>query len=229
MPWNKYLTYKHGNENARERHLLNVYADPEFIEEVERLLGKDGSGFLTSSFEGVAKRYSITLEEVMHYVSGLSSVLPVHRDKPFFVNWDEYDDKGYLTLTLDVDIKEKDFRELWKLISHKQKQRHGGKQSRNKKYDDDKLVYAIFKELQKNPKLKFPAIFELYRNGEMTYYKDKPTNWLSSAKDLREYYNDHKPSSKPPARSAAAKRFDVLNDQAIRRYARKHKHKSDKS
>jgi hypothetical protein len=230
MPWNKYLTYKHGKESVRERHLLNVYADPEFIEEVAQLIGEDGSKLLGAYFEDIAKKYCITEDEVMHYVAGLTSILPVPRDKPFFINLDDYDNsKGYLTITVDADIQEKDFRAIWTLISHKQKQGRTGKQSRNRPYDDDKLVYAVFKELQKNPKLKFPQIFDLYRNGELTYYKGGTTNWLSSAKDLREYYNDYKPSTKPPVRSAAAKRFDVLSDQAIRKYAKTHKPKPNKN
>jgi hypothetical protein len=117
---------------------------------------------------------------------------------------------------------------VWKLISRKQKQRRTGKQTRNRPYDDDRLVYAIFKELQKNPKLKFPAIFDLYRNGELEYYKGGTTNWLSSAKDMREYYKEYEPSSQPPASSNAAKRFEQLRDQSARRYIRKHKPKSDK-
>jgi len=229
MAWDKALTYKHGDENVRERHLLNVYADPEFKAEVELLIGGDGSNLMTAHFDTLAQKYCVTEDEVMHYVSGLTAVLPTPKERPFFINLDEYDDKDYFTVTVDADIKEKDFREVWKLISRKQKQRQGGKQTRNRPYDDDRLVYAIFKELQKTPKPKFPTIFDLYRNGELEYYKGGTTNWLSSAKDLREYYNDYKPSNQPPARSAAAKRFDQLRDQSTRKYIKKQKPKPDKN
>jgi hypothetical protein len=231
MAWDKYVIYKYGLENVRQRHLMNVYADPEFIAEVELLIGEDGSKLLSASFKETTAKYCITDDELMHYVAGLTAVLPTPADKPFFVNMDEYDsDKGYFSVTFDVDtIKDKDFQEIWNMITRKQQQRSSGKQRRNRKYDDDKLVYAIFKELQNNPKLKFPAIFELYQTGLLRYYKDGTTNWLSSAKDLREYYNSYKPSTKPPSRSAAAKRFYILSDQAIRKYAKAHRPKPDKT
>jgi hypothetical protein len=50
MAWDKTLTYNHDSESTRELHVLNAYADPEFIKDIERVAGRDGSKLFADFF-----------------------------------------------------------------------------------------------------------------------------------------------------------------------------------
>jgi hypothetical protein len=212
MPWDKTLTYNHGNESTRELHVLNVYADPDFIADIERIAGKDGSKLFADLFAKpndlaeIAEEYLLTLDEIMHFIVGVRGAMPLPRDLPFRINWDDYDNEDYLTVTFDGNIKKKDFDEVWNLISRKQKSKRVGKQSRNKPLVDDKLVYAVFKQLQKRPKPTFAEIHGLYDTQKLSLYDKKP----------------RKPQPPVVTESAVTQRFDELRLEEAKRWRKDH-------
>ncbi len=234
MPWDKTLTYNHGSESTRELHVLNAYADPDFIKDVERLAGEDGSKLFTNIFtraaagessqnlEDIAEKYLLTLDEVMHFVIGVRGVMPLPRELPFRINWDDYDNEEYLTVTFDGNIKKKDFDEVWKLIKRKQKAKRVGKQSRNKPLVDDKLVYAVFKQLQKTPRPTFKEIHDSYDTQKLPLYDKKPRKQFDDEQKLENYYNKHKPQPPVVSESAVAKRFDELRLEETKQWRKDH-------
>jgi hypothetical protein len=233
MAWNKTLTYNHDSETKRELHVLNAYADPDFIEDVERVAGKDGAKLFADFFgnhtdsnsadkstphsiEDIAQKYLLTLDEVMHFIIGARGIMSLPRNLPFRINWDEYDAKDYFTVTLSSDIKKKDLIAIWTLLSNKQKAKRVGKATKNKALEDDRLVYAIFKQLQKTPPPKFREILDLYKECKLPLYDKRPSKRYDDVQKLENYYNKHKPLPPIKAESAVAQRFDELRLEEIK-------------
>lgn len=228
MAWDKTLTYNHDNESTRELHVLNAYSDPDFIKDIERVAGKDGSKLFANFFAkpsalaDIAQKYLLTVDEVMHFIVGVRGVMPLPRDLPFRINWDDYDNEDYLTVTFDNNIKKKDFDEVWKLIKRKQKAKRVGKESRNKPLVDDKLVYAVFKQLQKSPKPTFTDIHDLYDTRKLPLYDKKPRKQFDDVQKLENYYNRHKPQPPAMTESAVAERFDELRLEEAKQWRKDH-------
>jgi len=207
MAWDKTLNYKYDDETTRELHVLNVYSDPNFIadlslvaiagDELDKILLQGLKtvkvdpdlieGRLT--MQDVASKYYLSLDEVVHFAAG--RITPLPRDKPFAVNWDEYDDKDAFAVTLATDIKKEDFMQLWKLVKRKQTIKHAGKKSKRKPTENDKLIYAIFKARQR--KQTFSKIFSDYQVGKLEGYSGS-TNQLKSDDSLERYYRKYQPT-----------------------------------
>lgn len=228
MAWDKTLTYNHDSESTRELHVLNAYADPEFIQDVERVAGEDGSKLFANFFANpndlaeIAQKYLLTVDEVMHFIVGVRGVMPLPRDLPFRINWNDYENEDYLTVTFDGNIKKKDFDEVWKLIKRKQKANRVGKESKNKIPVDDKLVYAVFKQLQKTPTPTFADIHDLYDTQKLPLYNKPPRGQFDDVQKLENYYNKHRPEPPVITESAVAERFDELRLEEAKQWRKDH-------
>lgn len=213
MTWNDTLTYKSNDEDTHELHVLNVYADPEFVSDMQ-YIAKNGtdeidrvilSGLLPNDQEthnlladerlattaDISKKYCLTMDEIIHFAGGFRGTLPLPRDKPFKVNWDEYDDQDSFSVSFETDIKKEDFMQIWKLIRRKQIIKHGGKTFKRKPVENDKLVYAIFKAKIKGDR--FSRTFRNYQKGSLEGCSGSSSQYQTE-ESLERYYKKHKPT-----------------------------------
>lgn len=208
MAWNKYLTYKQGDESTRDLHVLNVYNDPEFNDDVLKATHGNPSNILAGtkydpdydesapSLHDVAKKYHLTLEETMHFSFG-RGLMPLPKDPPFSINWDEYDNYSEpFTIKFTNDIKKEDYLALWEAIKRRQAAaRHpDDKKSRNRTPENDKLIYAIFKARLKNKK--FSQIFRAYQTNTLDGYSGG-NQQFAAEESLERYYGKYKPPEVP--------------------------------
>lgn len=212
MTWNKTLTYKSNDENTHELHVLNAYADPEFLSDL-LYVAKNGtdeldkillSGLLPNNQEmyadladkslattiDISKKYYLTMDEILHFAGG-RGIMPLPRDKPFAVNWDEYDDQDNFSVCFATDIKKEDFMQIWELIKRKQTIKYGGKTFKRKPVENDKLIYAIFKAQIKGDG--FSRIFKNYQKGSLEGYPGSSSQYQTE-ESLERYYKKHKPT-----------------------------------
>lgn len=192
MAWDYFVTFKDGAQSSKEMHVMNVYNDPEFIQAVDSLPKADKNPLSgAKSVEAIASKFCLHYKDMAHYLFGLHNVLPVARDLPFDIDWDDDDN---CKVNFNSDITKEDFMQIWKIVYRHKRAKHGGQISKNRLPDDGKLIYAIFKERQKKPRPTFKAIFSQYQKGELPYYKESTTNWFESEDALERYYNRHKPT-----------------------------------
>lgn len=213
MLWNQYLTYKNGNETTRDLHVLNVYKDPDFRRDIA-YIAKIGPDPISAPFTerflkdvikdkpddkelrtlaDLAKRYCVTLDEVMHFLMG-GLEMPLPRDNESFkVDWEEYGEEKFFSITLYPEqMKKDDLADIWSLIQRKKHLMSEGKTTKRKPAENDTLLYAVFKARARG--LKFSEIFKHYETGTLQGYSGGSSQFIT-AKSLERYYNKYKPAA----------------------------------
>lgn len=184
MAWNRLGQFKIGPQNIYELHLVNVYKDSEFIEDVSKL-PKSLKGVDTKLVSIIAEKYAITKNDIQFYQGGYYPQHGFYRKKrkPFkLVDMTE----EYITIRYDVNITKEDFNQSWVQFVDRLKE----SDTKNKLPVFDELLYAIFKA-RKNG-LSFGEIFKQYSSKKLPYYL-KTVSGIDSEQKLKDYYAKFQP------------------------------------
>ncbi len=220
LPVDYFWNQRKEPETAQEFHVINVYRDADFASDARNAfpdylshidiagnnIMPDGTrkphlklryfGVIErlddSLFTDVANKYAISPNDIKIYLMGL------HHTGDVFGRRQDYrlkpDHKGGWLATFSVNIKEQEFKKMWKQVKRNKRLIHSGKVPKAKPPTYDKLLYAIFKARQSKPKpTTFKRIFDLYKDKNLPNY-DGPTNMFTSEDKLEDYYRKHKPT-----------------------------------
>lgn len=220
LPVDYFWNQRKDPETAQESHVINVYKDPDFASDArvtfpEYLSHIDIKGHNVmpdgtrkphlklhyfrvieklddSLFSEVARKYAISPSDIKIYLMGL------HHTGQVFGQRQDYrlkpDKKGGWIATFSVNIKEQEFKKMWKQVKRNKRLIHSGKMPKAKPPTYDTLLYAIFKARQSKPKpMPFREIFDLYKDKKLPHYNG-PNRMFKSEDKLEEYYRKHKPS-----------------------------------
>lgn len=205
---------QNNNFTTRQLHILHVYNDPDFDKEMQDILENNksstGKGFtfgdtelLDTLFNSMLEKWCLSLADIRNYIYRLSNsdtndaIEPEIRyllNPNLYITSDGINTQDqYSSIVFDIDhIKKHDFLEIWETISKVQK-------IRNKKYyrtratSDYDLIYAIFKQRQQ--KVTFKAIFDMYADGKLPGYDNKPKVGLTRDSEwLHKHYDRYKPT-----------------------------------
>ena len=139
----------------------------------------------------LANKYAITEGDVLSYLLGN----PHTNTNTTSTIFDIKKVGNRMTVSFNLDVTKEDMTMLGKHVAML-KQMTFGKLPKNKLPENDRLVYAIFKQRQKNPPLSFGKIYKLYMNKELPYYSDFEDSKYKAnmtAPDLTREYNRYKP------------------------------------
>jgi hypothetical protein len=220
LPVDYFWNQRKVTETAQESHVINVYEDPDFVSDVRTALPEylshidiKGNNVMPDGtrkpheklryfrvieklddtlFMEVASKYAVTANDIKIYLMGL------HHTGEVFGKRQDYrlkpDHKGGWIATFSVNIKEEEFKKMWAKVKRNKRFVNSGKMPKAKPPIYDKLLYAIFKARQTEPKpTTFKAIFDLYKDKKLPNYKG-PTKMFTSEDKLEDYYRKHKPS-----------------------------------
>lgn len=163
---------------AERAHHLLVINDPEYYEDLKA----------ESDSKVVFKRYGLSEHE------GIMSMgdYKLFKDGfvPFTGGWMKQEKtSGEFTVLLNSDFKKYQLQELWDYIQRTREINNFTKRSKIKPPDDPELLYAIFKARVRGHT--FPQIFNMYRDGTLPSYENKPTNNFSDEFDIKKYYSKY--------------------------------------
>jgi hypothetical protein len=206
------------NLSTHELHVLHVFQDDDFANDMNKLLRSNGNilqeGFFFQNIElldgllqPLLNKWCISLASVRDYIDWLNQskneeVADYLRKQPsILLNPNIYiQDDGinqqdrFSSIVFDIDrVQKQDFLDAWNRISDMQKARNK-KQSRSRATADDKLIYAIFKQRQKTPPTTFKTLYEMYENGSLPGYDESPRRGIYRDYTwLQKHYNRYKP------------------------------------
>lgn len=211
-------TQKINNFTTRQLHILHVYNDPDFVIELQEILENNKSSIgkaftfsdtelLNTLFKSMLEKWCLTLTDIRNYVFRLSNSDTKDALEPeirYLLNPNLYITSDginiqdqYSSIVFDIDhIKKQDFLEMWESISKIQKIRNQ-KYYRTRATSDYDLIYAIFKQRQQ--KVTFKVIFNMYADGKLPGYENKPK--IGSTRDsewLHKHYDRYKPTMPLP-------------------------------
>jgi hypothetical protein len=217
---------KSGPLSIQHLHLVNVYKDPDFDKDLAALFSNvlgpdtdDTSIVITKSsyprfiecmahvywdekailvekvpreqMIAVADKYAISESNVLSYLLGN----PHTNTNTTSTIFDIKKVGNRMTVSFNLDVTKKDMTMLWEHVA-RLKQMTFGKLPKNKLPENDKLVYAIFKQRQKNPPLSFGKIHKLYIDKKLPNYsefEDSDYKSTMTVSDLTREYNRYKP------------------------------------
>jgi hypothetical protein len=202
------------NFTTRQLHILHVYNDPDFVNEMKEILeyNKSSTGkaftfgdteLLDTIFKSLLEKWCLSLVDIRNYIFRLSNrdtkdvLEPEIRyllNPNLYITSDGINIQDqYSSIVFDIDhIKKQDFLEMWESIRKVQKIRNQ-KFYRTRATSDYDLIYAIFKQRQQ--KVTFKAIFDMYVDGKLPGYNNKPK--IGSTRDsewLHKHYDRYKPT-----------------------------------
>ena len=167
-------------KSADDWFLLYVFNDTDFQNEVASANRAD--------YPKIAQKYNIRLEDINLYrtQSIMAGGIIPKKSKVKIVHYDET--KQIITVQLPYTVSKAEFNDLWKKISILQPH---SRQKRRKSIEHPKdLVYAIFKQRQKN--VTMAKIFVMYDNDKLPGYSG-PSNLLEA--EFRKYYSRNFPGN----------------------------------
>jgi hypothetical protein len=169
---------------ATKCHFKLVLSDPEFIREYDILSKSSPNNFDQTA---LLKKFGLDSTDFNLHENGFAlKMSPYTMFSAGFLKHNP-NDKEFVA-TFNESISRDQFEDLWKLIQ-KNKIKINIKKSKIKPPEDPELLYAVFKSRIRG--LTFPQIFDLYKIGELAYYKDKPRNNYETDFELRKYYSIH--------------------------------------
>ncbi|HUD05395.1 MAG TPA: hypothetical protein VMR18_00525 [Candidatus Saccharimonadales bacterium] len=200
----------------REAHLANVYDDPEFINDLVslpyrykkqypllrrlKLKAVDTNLYKPKELEdktveGIAVKYRIKPNEVVHYARGLHKTSP----KDFYPYEIKQQDNNSLTVQIKDDITKAEFTQIWEIVKNRKAENHNNKLYKKRLPQSTKLLYAIFKVREHRlKKLRYKDIQYLLEQNELPYFEGGHTRLHvgvrgDASNKIARYYNRHKP------------------------------------
>jgi hypothetical protein len=213
-------------ETTQDMHVLNVYKDPEFLEDIKSSFPElvalvdikstyelpDGTidpqtkMRMFYKIEKLDDRqfYQLSIKYVIHVNDTKIFLMGRHHTRKVFGARRSYsltpNTGGDWTASIPVDITKEDFMKMWEDINRNKKLIHNKKVPKTKPPKHDELLYAIFKQRQLDSPTPFSKIHTMYLDDKLPYYHhDKADeDRIYDAKKFEEYYRKYQPKPIPP-------------------------------
>lgn len=185
-------------KSARDWHIFHVYNDPEFIIDMKEFASYFEADakpvdekILMQKYVSLAEKYMITRPDIYYFqLNAYERYSFINSPSGAIVYYSE--PAKQIIIRADPNITRMQFYKLWRRVVAERND-NKIKATKRKPPDDSRLIYAIFKQRQKN--VTFTEIYSMYQAGKLPLYEDGPTNQYDSKDKLERYYNSHKPDN----------------------------------